>query len=228
MSKRKACGFTLIEVLVAIAIGATMAGLAYQSLSTASLSVERSSSVVEKIDEIDRFWQLLNGDLERAVTRQWIDVYSQRQPAFSAQFGDRLAQSELAISGEDSYLMRFIRGGWENPLERTRSDLQLVSYRLEPVEDSELKTLWRDYSADIDVVDTPTIKRRRILDGIEKLQLRFLPDDAKNLQEDSWITGWPANGAPTDTLPIAVEIELTIEGVGEITRIFSLATATKE
>ena len=223
-NNRRQCGFTLIEMIIAITIGVLMTAAAYRALTSAVDSVEQINEATEQLNAIDRVFQLLSTDFHHAVNRPWVDVYGQQQPAFDALFGDRLAQSGAVVGGVDNWIIRLVRSGWANPLERQRSNLQLVGYRLTQDEDDTEKTvLWRDYWAVVDTADVPIVKQRRLLDGIEELQLRFLPADVDNLGDNNWITGWPPRVGKSTPLPLAVEMIITVEGIGEITRIFTFA-----
>lgn len=217
-------GFTLIEIIVALTIGVLMTTAGYQALRSAVASIEQMNHTIEQLNDVDRVFQLLSSDFTHAVNRPWVDVYAQRQPAFEALFGDRLGQSDAAITGVDNYIIRLIRGGWANPLERRRSHLQLVGYRITQGDnDTASKVLWRDYWAVIDSADAPAVKRRRLLGGIEELRLRFLPAGVDNLSDNAWVTGWPPRGRSSSPLPLAVEIVLTLEEMGEVTRLFTVA-----
>ena len=217
-------GFTLIEVIVAITIGVLMTAAAYQALTSAIASVEQMSDATEQLDNVDRVFQLLSSDVNHAVNRPWVDVYAQQQPAFEALFGDRLGQSDAAITGIDNYIIRLVRSGWANPLERQRSHLQLVGYRVtQDDNDAEKKVLWRDYWAVVDTADVPTVKQRRLLEGIEELRMRFLPPGVDNLSDNAWVTGWPPRGEGSTPLPLAIEVVLIMDNMGEITRIFTFA-----
>ena len=218
------CGFTLIEVIVAIIIGALMTAAAYRALTSAVASVEQINEAAEQLHAVDRVFQLLSTDFNHAVNRPWVDVYGQQQPAFDALFGDRLGQSNAIITGADNHIIRLVRSGWANPLERQRSNLQLTGYRItEDENDTAKKVLWRDHWNIVDMADTPTVKQRRLLSGIEELRLRFLPAGVDDLSDNNWITGWPPGGKKDTPLPLAVEMVLTVEGMGEITRIFTFA-----
>ena len=51
---RRSSGFTLIEVLIAMAITAFVAILSYQTLSTALVGIERSREQADRLYEINR------------------------------------------------------------------------------------------------------------------------------------------------------------------------------
>src|SRR5690625_3899422 len=60
-------GFTLLEVMVAIAISAVVAVLAYQGLSSAGAGAERSREILTQINELDRAWQIFAADMRHVL-----------------------------------------------------------------------------------------------------------------------------------------------------------------
>lgn len=230
-------GFTLLEMLLAIGISMVIATLCYQTLDAASRTNDSVREVSKQMNDIDRIWQLIAMDLEFTVNRSWVDVYGQSQPAFQAVFGDRLAQSDVTSSAENNHLLRFTRSSFSNLLQQNRSELGLVGYRIEPEElsdepaeenqtsvgnDVPTKVLWRDSWKVLDSIEALEPRSQRLLSGIEALSLRYLLPNAINFEENQWITGWPAKDGETASLPLAVEIELTLTGLGTVTRIFAL------
>lgn len=230
-------GFTLLEMLLAIGISMVIATLCYQTLDAASRTNESVREVSKQMNDIDRIWQLIAMDLEFTINRSWVDVYGQSQPAFQAVFGDRLAQSDVTNSAENNYLLRFTRSSFSNLLQQNRSELGLVGYRIESQElgdefaeenqasadsDVPIKVLWRDSWKVLDSTEALEPQSQRLLSGIESLRLRYLLPTAINFEENQWITGWPAKEGETASLPLAVEIELTLTGLGTVTRIFAL------
>ena len=66
-SAGRMAGFTLLEVMVAIAISAVVAVLAYQGLSSASAGAERSREILTQINELDRAWQIFAADMRHVL-----------------------------------------------------------------------------------------------------------------------------------------------------------------
>lgn len=124
-------GFTLLEMVIAIALSALVAALAYQSFDGASRNAERTSEVLSSINKLDKAWQLIGQDMRNIVPLN--PTIPSPQLKFEA--------ASLKTTGKDSFqvIMIFARRGWVNPLGRLRSDLQQVNYRI-----AEGK-LWRDY-----------------------------------------------------------------------------------
>ncbi|MEJ2443443.1 MAG: type II secretion system minor pseudopilin GspJ [Exilibacterium sp.] len=199
-------GFTLVEVIVAMGVAALVASLAYQSLSVASESAIRTTAAAERINHIDRAWQLLETDLRHLVARGGTDPLG----------GGEIPPLE---GGEASdYTLYFVRGGWVNPLNQQRSLLQRVGYLMED------DTLWRYYWYRVDGTGNEEPQKLDLLEKVSSVRVRFLPGTARGIDESQWQVLWPVRGGDTKELPAAVEVTLELEDMGEITRLFALAS----
>ncbi len=217
-------GFTLLEMMVAMAIAAAIATMAYQALDSASRGAERSREVMEGINKLDRAWQIIGADFRHILAPE--PAPNGIQHPFSADpFGG---------IGQDERLMLFTRHSWLNPMERLRSDLQEVSYRLEE------GTLWRDYrpvrNQPFDDYDFESqALQQRMLEGVDEIEFRFLSRALLNRSGRSaldgddylrdWAEAWPDPdqvGANQTELPLAVLVRIEMEGVGVSERLFEI------
>ncbi|TQV82510.1 type II secretion system protein GspJ [Exilibacterium tricleocarpae] len=198
-------GFTLLEVLVAMAISVLVAALAYEAFDVATEATERTSAAAKRLNHIDRALQLIETDLRHALARSGKDALGLDTAAFSG--GERT-----------QYLMLFVRGGWTNPLNQPRSELQRVGYRFDG------ETLWRDYWFVVDGTGVEEPQELDLLEEVKEVTVRFLPDTVTSLGSGQWQTLWPpVQGAEAKQLPAAVEMTIELEDLGEITRLFDLA-----
>lgn len=217
-------GFTLIEMLIALAIGASIAAMTYQALDNAISADEKISKFSAQVDEIDRAWQYLGSDLSYAVERTWFNRSGEQKSAMLGVFGDRLSQSDVLIASEDDYLLQFVRGNRSNPKKQKRSSLYMVGYRVtQDDEGSDLKTLWRDTWSPVDGSGDGKVQRRRLLAGINTIKFSYLSRSFQNLGPESELTGWPGTSGVTPTLPAAVRVIIDSAGIGEVERFFSLS-----
>ena len=120
--RRTCAGFTLLEMLVAIAIFASLALMAQQVTN----GVTRVNSAVaghdQKLNLMQQTMSFLNHDLTQMMPRPVRGDQGQREPALLAGAGVLASESEG---------MRFVRGGVVNPLMRLpRSNLLTVGYRI--------------------------------------------------------------------------------------------------
>lgn len=233
MKCRLSPGFTLIEMLIAISIGAAITVMAFAAIRGARDANEKVLAVTQQIDEIDRVWQTMANDLLHAAPRPWYNRIGEKNNALIGAFGDRLSQSEAIIAGEEDYVLQFVRGNRQNLLNQPRSNLYMVGFRLTREEGSEYRTLWRDSWSPVDSSDEPALQQRRLLDGIEEMAFAYLSTDFVNLNNESWSSGWPVNTGNTTSnrstttenpglLPAAVRVTVKLSSMGEVERIFAL------
>lgn len=225
-------GFTLVEMIIALAIGAGISVMSYRALDGMIRADKRVSLAVKQVDSLDRVWQYFSNDLIHAVDRS---SRISDLPAMTGVFGDRLAQSDAVSLNEDDYLLRFVRGNRDNLLNLPRSSLYEVAYSLSQEDDLEGQTLWRDRRpVDVDEASTEIPrKKRRLLDGVKRLQFEYLPQAFTRLEESAWETGWPQQNVDANNgdegqvsgLPAAVRVTIDTVTLGEVVRIFSLTIA---
>jgi general secretion pathway protein J len=206
-------GFTLVEVLIAMAITALVAVVAYTGLSAAISGAESLRSASVRAHDIHQTLGLLSSDLRQTVNRSVIDEFGQVAPALS---GGELARDMLSLT----------RAGWHNSTAAPRSGLQRVHWWLEDDQ------LWRGYYPVLDLTAGTELIETLILDEVTRFEVRFLPAlgmiesdrddviDRRNWQEN-WIADLSRPGL-TPTPPAAVEVVLDISGLGEVRRLYVL------
>ena len=210
---QRARGFTLVEVLIALAITAFVATIAYNSLSTALLGVESTRETATRTYAINRALMVLERDLRQFVPRPIRDEFGDIEPAL---VGGRLARFPLS----------FTRAGWHNPNGLPRSQLQRVAYRLEDT------VLWRDAWAVLDRAADSEPQSVILLEDVEYFDLRFLgglegmdlSDDSRDIDTRNWPEDWvPLNGGSGELVPpVALELTLELTDWGELRRLYAL------
>lgn len=207
-------GFTLVEVLIALAITAFISAIAYSSLSSALAAVESIRVTAQRTYEVDRAWMIISRDLGQFVARPVRDEFGEVEPAM---MGGAAARFPLS----------FTRTGWHNPVGNQRSNLQRVNYRLED------GALWRDSYPVLDRAPDSAPRQVRLLEDVEVLELVFLRslDEAEPassgiaLDTRGWQGSWVSDtSAPNTELapPVALEFRLQLEDLGEMRRIYAL------
>ncbi|MGI9284645.1 MAG: type II secretion system minor pseudopilin GspJ [Pseudomonadales bacterium] len=216
----KQSGFTLIEMLISLAIFALIGVSAYQVLASSALVSEREQKRTELMHELDRALRIIERDLRQVVDRPVRDELGPR----------------FAFYGAADRPLEFTRAGNENPLGLARSDLLRVAYSLrepetteqqvnsEQKEDAEdtlnlLRTLWRMPDSSLEA----PVNEQRLLSDVTGFTARFM--DANLTWHDAWPLpqGQGANSNSNNTaLPAAIELTLIIAGTGELRRVISL------
>jgi general secretion pathway protein J len=203
MSWRRTAGFTLIEVLVAVAIFGVLTTLSVMTISQTLSSIEFLSDRMDRLQAIQRTVRYLGGDLMQAVPRPVRD-----------ELGDGFLPAVRTDLGS-IFALELTHGGWSNPAGLPRGTLQRSAYRLE---DGELiRYHWTVLDRTFANEPIETV----LLDDVESLLFRYLQANGE------WIEQWPplsVQGAASYRLrPRAVEIVLTLQDEGEIRRVFEVA-----
>jgi general secretion pathway protein J len=196
-------GFTLLEILVAVAILAIMSVMAYRGVSEARVSVENAGSHMDRLREVQRAMYLLTGDFRTLAPRPI------REPIGDG-YRAALRRDPNAVT-----LVELSHAGWPNGAGAPRGTVQRVSYRLEE------RTLIREYWN----VSDPTLANipvtRRLLNQVERIEIRYMNAGRE------WVTQWPPLGSPGDTelrsRPMAVEITIVLTDYGELKRLIEVA-----
>ncbi len=202
-------GFTLLELLVAITIFAIVGVMAMSGYNQLVRQREIAAATMERIRNVQRSVMRMSQDFEQLAARPIRDATSSTDiPA-------------LYFSNNGSDIIEFTHAGWTNPTGINRSTLQRVRYRLVD------HKLYRDYWSVLDRTLTNVPLQVQLLDNVSTMTLRYMDNS------NTWQTSWPVNSsvgngtAPTAsvasrTLPIAVEITLTLQDWGEIKRIIEV------
>jgi general secretion pathway protein J len=190
-------GFTLVEMLIALAIFGMIAAGSVALLSFSVRSQEMAERQLDRLSAIRRAGALLTADLAQAATRTWRDADGQQQPAF------------IGSGGRDARLLVMVRGGWDNPDGAARASLQRVEYRLQG------GRLYRVGYAAVDGNAASAVAS--LIDDVSAVQLRYRARDG------AWSEQWyPADPAE---LPLAVELVVTSERLGAIRQLFLVGSA---
>lgn len=205
--ERNARGFTLIEIVIALAIFALMSTMAY---STLSFVVNNKSSIeesAERLSDLQTAFVFMGRDLDQVVARPVRDEFGDRVDAFVGEGGE-LAQLEVS------------RLGWRNPAQRLRSHVQRVAYRLE--EEALVRFSW----SVLDRAGGEEPLKQVLLEKVETFEMRFLD------KENAWHDVWPEerfDETPTDTeIPRAIEVTVDYKGIGEVKRLFEVVQVLEE
>lgn len=195
--KDQRSGFTLLELLVALAIFSVLSVLAYNGIESMISSKQHVEKEADRLAALQIAVTRLSRDLEQAVNRPVRNESGEEEPAFVSRFS---REEELELT----------RTGWANPAGRRRSSLQRVAYGL-----NEGKLL--RYSRPVlDQSSGQEPYSQTLLEQVDSLEARFL-DHSGN-----WHDQWPPATPRSRDLPRAVEITLELKDWGEIRRLLVL------
>ncbi len=207
---KKQHGLTLIEVLIAVIIMAMIGTISYQSLDTTISSKEVVEKHIADLKQIDRTWLLIERDLHHFVNH-WA------KQTYGAGSGGGLPPI-VVDPNEGGYRLVVLRGGHANPLNFTRTELIRVGYRIEE------NVLWRDVWYNLGSTDMEQAQQRKIIDGVDSIEIKALPPTANNVDTRNWLDQWmPTEGAQGGEVPLALEITLRLlDNEIEIKRLFAM------
>ena len=192
-------GFTLLEVLVAIAIFAVLSLAAYQILQGVLRSGEISKEHSNALTELQRAMLIIDQDFSQITYRLSRDENVEEEELQIMSAGESLFESE-------DQGIEFTRLGWTNPFDLLpRSELLRVRYRLK---EGQLQRLYFLYP-DLQVGDEP--QEQVLLNDVEALSFRF------------WDGSWQDSWSSTDSLPDGIEISFTTKKYSEIRRVFIIS-----
>lgn len=194
-------GFTLLELLIAVAIFAITGAMAYTGLQQVLDQQHGTEAQSQRLADVQKAYMIMQRDLEQLVRR-----------GIRNEFGDSVG----ALVGGSGYTgMEFSRTGYANPAGFVRSDMQRVAYI--PDQDTLLRRTWRVLDRAQDSLPDEQV----LITGMQRLSLRFLD------QNGNWQDSWPpqqVQAATTtvavDDLPRAIEAELELDDLGTLRWLF--------
>ncbi|MEZ9231597.1 type II secretion system minor pseudopilin GspJ [Vibrio amylolyticus] len=199
----KGRGFTLIEVLIAMAIFAALSVSAYQVVDQIRMSNALSLERGDRLKELQRSLVVMDSDFRQMAARPFRtdgEQSSDQEAELVLLWKDYLIES-------DSRGVLFTRLGWHNPQQQfPRGEVVKVGYR---IKESTLERVWWRYP------DTPAGQQAIItplLSGVESFNLRFY-------YQGAWLEEWEV----TQVLPQAIALDLELTDYGHIERIYLVA-----
>lgn len=195
---RTSLGFTLLEVLIAIAIFSVISMASFSIFETVLNSDTVTKERTDRINELQRGFLIIERDILQIARRSVRLNGEAPQEAFLHIDNESFSSNEQALG--------FVRHGWTNPgLLLPRSDMQSVAYQLN---DNVLERVHFNF---VDAVLGEEPKVRALISQVETLDFEFYDGKKwqKKLQEN--------------TLPMAIAIELDTSDYGIIRRQFLVA-----
>jgi general secretion pathway protein J len=196
-------GFTLLELLVAVAVFAILSAMAYGGLRNVIDNSRQTEGAMERLQQVQLAMLNLSRDFTQLSTRSIRDEYGN--------------STNYLLSGQGGdIIIEFTRGGRRNPAELLRSHLQRVAYKLEENKLSRLHWPHLDRTQEMQPYESV------LLEDVENAGIRFL--DSNN----EWHSEWPpldAAGIPgTEAVSLAaIEVSLELQDWGELVRLFKMS-----
>lgn len=189
-------GFTLLELLVALAVFAVVAVMAYGGLQGMLEAREHTRRSALRLGQLQFAVSLLAGDLRQAMARGVRDAY-----------GDALPPLAGELDG-----VELTRAGHANPVEARRASIQRVRWGVE----SGALARWSWPVLDRTPASVPAT--RRLLQGVRALEFEYRVGE-------TWQRHWPPDGDATPSMPRAVRVTLELADWGTVQRLVLLPEA---
>lgn len=198
-------GFTLLEMLIAMAVFAVMSLVAYQGLRAVLNADHVTREQAQRLADLQVTLSVLERDLAQVV-----DV------TVRDEFGDPLPPVRLRAGGEHQ-LLELVRAGAGGEQRLRRTAWQITERGLE-------RRLWPG----VDVVDAQSMRVRHFADLVDEQQqlgmesrFQFIVRTPSGLDR---VDAWPPADADAEGsgLPVAIELVLDIPGLGEIRRLLAV------
>lgn len=189
-----ALGFTLLEMLVAVAIFALASALAYGGLDALLRARRQLDDTQDRLGRVQFALGLLERDVRGLVPRSVRDGYGAPRAALEG------ARDRLELT----------RGGYSNAFAMPRAELERVAWRV--VDGSLQRERW----AVLDRTPGSRPHEDALVDRVDAADFRYLDLQGRELPQ------WPPPQGSTSLAPRAVIVSLTFADLGEIRRVFEL------
>ena len=196
-------GFTLLELLIALAVFAVLATMAYGVLRNVLHTQQTTEAAAASLQQIQQAIFYLERDLLQIVARPIRDEYGTEIEALK---GDEFGE----------YRLQLTHTGRANPNWVERSFLERVAYAMPEDEEKKL------YRYSWPVLDRTDNEPRKLLlfDNVEELIIQYFDDE--NKASTSWPNPLSPSTAVPALLPHAIEINLTLKDYGKFRRFIVL------
>lgn len=197
-------GFTLLEILIAMAIAALIGVGAMKVLDSATVTHKNIKEQGTRYNDIERTLLFISNDLQQLAPRQFRD-----------EFGDK--KDNLSSDGSDGQtFLSFTRLGRRNPAGLARSNLEKLVYM---VDEKSLRRVSFTYP---DGMNSEQGLARDLLDDVESFKVSFFDGE-------EWNEFWPVDQSddqgsdPNSKLPVAIKVSLELIDLGLIERLFVIS-----
>ncbi len=183
-------GFTLLEMVVAVAIFAIMAAIAYTGLNHTIRVGNQVGESNQRLSELQFALSYFSSD--------WLQVSPRK---VRNQYGDE--ENNIIIADNS---VSFTRSGWANLLQRKRSNLQRVQYLL--VDNKLVRRHW--LSLDQGIGEEPL--ESVLLHNVNAFEVQLVDASEKA------IDAWPEDLVRDERQPIALKFGVEISQLGKTWR----------
>jgi prepilin-type N-terminal cleavage/methylation domain-containing protein len=188
---RAARAFTLLEMLVATALVAILAGSLYASLSIAFKARRSALAAIEPVHKAELAVALLGEDLRCAVVPKGVLA------------GPFVGEDGIDDRGHDADSLVFYSTTCTPEPSEGIGDIKKVELGCEPSDDGKTQILVRLVTTNLRAPTTPEPVREVLCRGVFAFSLRYFDGN-------DWLDNWDST-TESNTLPLAMEVTLQLE-----------------
>ncbi len=190
-------GFTLLELIVAIAIFALISAMTYPAMIEILDLGNEAQQQAERLTEIQKAMTIIARDVRQVVDRPVRDSFGSEVKA-------------VVGGGGISTVLELSRSGWRNPVGMARPHLQRVAYLF--ADEKLMRQSWYVLDRASDTVASEQL----LIEAVEAVEIRFMDDTGK------WQEFWPPADPDKPALPQAIGVVVELQDWGRINRIFRI------
>ncbi|MFT5226119.1 MAG: general secretion pathway protein J [Polaribacter sp.] len=189
-------GFTLIEMVIAVAIFAVMMVIAFPGLTHIAKVGDQVGQSNRRLSELQFALTYLNRDWMQVSSRKILDQYGDEKP-------------HIVIENNG---ISFTHSGWSNLLQHKRSELQRVQYRVKA------NQLIRQYWISLDQTTAEEPISTVLIDNVESFAVYFIDGSEQTIER------WPLDEQDQQRAgkPIALRVEIDVKQFGQVHRIMEI------
>jgi general secretion pathway protein J len=198
-SYRNNIGFTLLELLIAMAIFSIVSVISYQAIDTSLTTRELTRERLDQISRLNYVFNRMQKELLQAVDRPVLNEVGNVLPG-------------LFVGGHSEPTIEFTHHGRIISIEPMQYTLQRTRYFLQD------KKLYRQYWDVLDRVPDSQLHQQLLLDNIQAMSFEFIDVDQSTHKD------WPyfnsSSASNVNYAPSGLRIFLQTETYGLISRTF--------
>ncbi len=208
-------GFTLLEILIAMAIASVIGVAAFTLLDRATLAKTSIENTGNRYNSIERAWLFISDDMQQLAPRKFRDEFGDKQENLSSD--DGLGSPHLNLT----------RMGRRNPAGLKRSNLERLTYF---VKDKILRRVSFSFPDGM-ILDQGL--NRPLLENVESIKFDFYDGENWNdywpvsITEGNSLEGVNSDSSTIKVLPVAVRVTLELSDLGIVNRLFVLSDPSR-
>jgi general secretion pathway protein J len=201
MNRYYSLGYTLLEIMIALAVFAIVATISASAMYQAFDTRARVNVQAQQLNTIQLALSFITRDTEQIIER--------------ATLGNEM-HSFAPFIGQANYV-EFTRGGFVNPTQALRSTLQRVAYLC--MNKKLIRRSWHH----LDIPKRNQHEDRIIFDNVEACEFAYLNHSHQTLSE--WRAYAMQQNQNRTTSPIAIQMSITLRHLGNMNLLFPIPGA---